>query len=377
MTAVVREIEHATVSIPLARPLQAGALRIESRDYVCVRVTLDSGAWGECFVLTRGLDVGSALDDLFVDAAVGAGTGELALMRKAVRNLGWDGPISRAASVLRLAALDARARGEGVPVWKLLGGAEPPSSKAVYVIGYTAAGEEPGAGDIRDATAAVAAGAKCLKLMAGPGGPEVELARLAALRGALGDEIQLGLDVNGSWSVAEAHAALPRLAEIGLFVVEEPWDYEQGLASFEGLPAERPPLGFGEVSSSILELETLARSGLVEYIRGDATVLGGAEAYCELTPALAASECVLFPHFWPEVHSHLVALAPAGYLLECVLPGADEFGLEGLVVSAEPLIQGGRVVAGGGPGFGFGLDWERIGSRSPRSLSSNVAEGGR
>ncbi len=359
MTAKIAEIEHATATIPLGRALRAGALRIESREYLCVRVTLDSGAKGECFVLTRGLDVGGALTELFAETAIGGGPERLEAMRSAVRNIGWDGPISRAASALRLAALDAWARERGEPVWRTLGGQRAPSSKAVVVIGYTADDEEPGEGDTGAAAAAVEAGARCLKLMAGPGGPDVELGRLRTLRDAVGEEIELGLDVNGAWSVAEAHETLPRLAEVDTFVVEEPWAYEHGLSGFESLPSERPPLAFGEVSASILELEAIAHSGFVDYIRGDATLIGGAEAYRELVPALASSRTVLFPHFWPELHSHLVALAPAGYLLECTLPGGDEFGLAQLIT---PTVQmkDGQIVATTEPGFGFALDWERI-----------------
>jgi len=368
------EIEHATVSVPLERPLQAGSLRIELREYLCVRVTLDSGTAGECFVLTRGLDVGAALADLFAEAAIGGGPERLEALRSLVRNVGWDGPISRAASALRLAFLDARARERGEPVWRTVGGEHAPSSKAVVVIGYTRAGDDPGDADIDDAAAAVEAGARCLKLMAGAAGPTVELRRLAAVRDAVGDEIELGLDVNGAWAVAEAHAALPRLADLGVFVVEEPWAYEHGLSSFDGLPAERPPLAFGEVSSSILELEAIANSGLVEYIRGDATLLGGAEAYRELAPALAASRCVLFPHFWPELHSHLVAPAPAGYLLECVLPESDEFGLARLISAPTALTAAGELVASSGPGFGFALDWEWINHQAERPPTRSPSE---
>lgn len=374
MTAKIAEIEHATATIPLGRALRAGALRIESREYLCVRVTLDSGVKGECFVLTRGLDVGGALTDLFVEAAIGGGPERLEAMRSAVRNIGWDGPISRAASGLRLAALDAWARQRGEPVWQTLGGQRAPSSKAVVVIGYTADGEEPGKGDTAAAATAIEAGARCLKLMAGPGGPDVELERLRTLRKAVGEEIELGVDVNGAWSVAEAHRALPRLAEVGTFVVEEPWAYEHGLSGFDGLPTERPALAFGEVSSSIVELEAISHSGVVDYIRGDVTLLGGAEAYRELAPALASSRCILFPHFWPELHSHLVALAPAGYLLECALPGADEFGLAQLITPALQM-KDGQIVATSGPGFGFALDWERIEHHAKRPPVRTLAEG--
>lgn len=359
MSGRIVEIEWATPSIPLAEPVQAGDLRIDSRQYCCLRVRLESGAAGEAFVMTRGLDVGGALESLFAGPALGGGPDELEAVRSGVRNIGWDGAISRAAAVLRLAALDARAREGDLPVWAELGAAAAPSCTAVVVIGYSKPGEDPRRADVEAATRAVEAGARCLKLMAGPGGPAIELERLAAVRGAIGSVADLILDVNGAWTMSDAHAALPRLAAAGLAIVEEPWPYEHGLAGFDGLPEERPELAFGEISASVIELEALARTGLVKYVRADATLLGGVEAYRELMPALRDAGATLFPHFWPELHSHLVALAPHDYLLECSAPGADEFALRDLLAPGIE-IDDGRIVASSGPGFGFALDWEQI-----------------
>jgi L-alanine-DL-glutamate epimerase-like enolase superfamily enzyme len=346
VSAPLAELEWATAALPLARPLRAGPLVIESREYCCVRATLASGATGESFVLTRGLDVGGAIEQLFAERATSGAP--LDGLRSAVRNVGWDGAISRAASAIRLAALDGAAREQDVPVWRLLGATEPPSARAVVAIGY-------GGDDVRSAEDAVLAGATCVKLMGGRGTPDDDLARLAAIRSVVGDAVALALDVNGGWPLAVARAALPRLAAAGVALVEEPWPYEHGLAGFDDLPAERPELAFGEVSASVIELEALARTGCVEHLRADATLLGGAAAW----RTLAATGVPLFPHYWPEVHRHLIALAPRTSFLECTLPGGGEFGLEQLVAPAVEL-EDGRIVAPAAPGFGYALDWERI-----------------
>jgi L-alanine-DL-glutamate epimerase-like enolase superfamily enzyme len=359
MSGPLVELEWATAALPLRRPLQAGALVITSREYCCVRATLASGAVGETFVMTRGLDVADAVGRLFAARAVGSTAGALDGLRSGVRNVGWDGAISRAASAIRLAALDAAAREQGIPAWQALGAAAAPSARAAVVVGYATPGQDPGDADVRGAQDAVEAGATLVKLMGGAGTPEDDLRRLARVRQAVGAKAELALDVNGAWPQRDALVALPRLAEAGVALVEEPWAYEHGLAGFDGLPAERPELAFGEISASIIELEALAATGCVEHLRPDATLVGGAEAWRRLAPVLAKTGIAVFPHFWPEIHRHLIALVPRASYLECTLPGGDEFGLEGLV-SPGIVLDDGRVVAPDTPGFGFALDWERV-----------------
>ena len=347
-------LEWATAELPLPRPLQAGALTIRSRAYCCVRATLASGATGEAFAMTRGLDVDGALETLVAPLALAGRE-----LRAGLRNVGWDGPISRAASAVRLAALDAEARAAAVPVWRLLGAEQAPSAAALAIVGYLAPGEQPGAGDVREASAAIDAGAAGVKLMGGAGGPADDLERVARVRDAIGDGPALVLDVNGAWSPADARAALPRLAAAGVTVVEEPFAYELGLSAFDALPDERPQLAFGEISASVVELEALLGTGAVDHLRPDATLFGGAEAWRSLGPALAASGASVFPHFWPELHRHLIALAPRVSYLECLLPGNDAFALDGLVTPSAHIADG-RIAADASPGFGFALDWERV-----------------
>src|SRR5262249_39184689 len=196
-------------------------------------------------------------------------------------------------------------------------------ARVVVAIGYWPADCEPddpavAEAEVAEAVAATAAGAGCVKLMAGAV-PEAEPARLRRVRAAIGPGTALALDVNGGWSVDTARDLLPRLYEEGLAFVEEPWPYELGRAGFAAFgDRPRPALAFGGGSSSVVELETLAGSGQVRYLRPDATLLGGPAAFARVLPTAAAHGCVLLPHFWPEVHRHLVATYPGEAWVECV-----------------------------------------------------------
>lgn len=78
----------------------------------------------------------------------------------------------------------------------------------------------PAAQTVEAARRAVEAGYRCLKLKTGPGSSEVD--RIAAVRRAVGPEVALRLDANGSWSEEAAPAMLQTLARHALDYVEQP-----------------------------------------------------------------------------------------------------------------------------------------------------------
>lgn len=375
------ELTWTTVDVPLERPVRAGRLVIDSRQYCCVRVRLAGGALGESFVLTRGLDVAGEIRRRVVPWLMGESGGDIDRLRVGLRNVGWDGAISRAAAAVSLALLDARARAELKPVWRLLDPAprmEPRVELRVpagVAIGYVPVDAEPGDTDVAEAVRAAADGVAWVKLMGGHGEPDVDLARVRRVRRAVGDACGVALDVNGAWPAGVALSYLPRLADEGVSFVEEPWPYELGLDAFDRLSGvQRPPLAFGEVSASVIELEALAATGCVAYVRPDATVLGGGEMFTRALPAFEAHRCTVLPHFWPEVHRHLVAAYPGQSVLECVSRGAGGFGLERFVQGVAE-VRDGVVAVPDTPGFGYQLDWTavtRMSTSEPAVLSNRA-----
>jgi L-alanine-DL-glutamate epimerase-like enolase superfamily enzyme len=362
-TEPLAELTWVTIDVDLPRPVRVGRLVIATRQYCCVRVRLADGSEGEAFVLTRGLDVAACLDRVVRPRLAGA-TIEFDNLRVAVRNLGWDGPISRAAAAVSLAVLDATARAAGKPVWRLLApatqGWAPRVLPAVVAIGYVPVDADESQTEVAEAVRAAEEGAAWVKLMGGHPDPEVDLVRVRRARAAVGPRCDVALDVNGAWPLGLTRNYLPRLLDEGVSFVEEPVAYELGLDVVRGLAdVRRPMLAFGEVSASVIELEALAATGLVDYLRPDATVLGGQEAFVRSLRATSAHGCGLMPHFWPEVHRQLAAAYPGESVVECVAPGAGGFGLERFVGGVARLGDGG-VALPEDPGFGFLLDWAAI-----------------
>ncbi len=76
--------------------------------------------------------------------------------------------------------------------------------------------------DAAGARAAVAAGATAVKVKVGRLPLEADVARVAAVRSAVGPDVRLRLDANGAWTLAEAQAALTAFAPHGIEWLEEP-----------------------------------------------------------------------------------------------------------------------------------------------------------
>ncbi|HET9719426.1 MAG TPA: enolase C-terminal domain-like protein [Solirubrobacteraceae bacterium] len=132
-----------------------------------------------------------------------------------------DPALPQAAAALDLARWDLAGKRAGQPVWRLLGGSQPPLVRLNATIGAEA--PAPAAAQ---ATRARAAGFTCVKVKVGT--PD-DVARVSAVREAVPD-IEIRLDANGAWSVGEAVAMLGRLAPLGIELCEEPVHGEAALA---------------------------------------------------------------------------------------------------------------------------------------------------
>jgi o-succinylbenzoate synthase len=122
--------------------------------------------------------------------------------------------LPQAVAAVDLALWDLAGRATGTPVWRLLGAAAPGS---VAVNATIAAPDRASAA--RAASVARAHGFATVKLKVGVGD---DAGRVAAVRAALGPEVELRIDANGAWSEDEAVRWLEVLAPAGIDCCEEP-----------------------------------------------------------------------------------------------------------------------------------------------------------
>ena len=132
------------------------------------------------------------------------------LMRRTLAN----NPFTRAG--IELAQWDIAGKVAGQPVSQLLGGAVRNEVRTKYSV----SGMEPAkAAEI--AAWAVEQGFTAMKVKVGLD-PATDVARVRAVREAVGDEVLLGVDANGGWSLAAAISVIPRLEDLNIAFVEQP-----------------------------------------------------------------------------------------------------------------------------------------------------------
>src|SRR5213079_3099321 len=112
-------------------------------------------------------------------------------------------------SAVEMALWDIAGKATGKPVYELLGG----KVREFVPTKWSVSGVEPEkAADI--AKWAIAQGLKAMKVKVGID-PESDVARVRAVREAIGPNVKLGVDANGGWAPDVAVKTIQRLREFG------------------------------------------------------------------------------------------------------------------------------------------------------------------
>lgn len=138
-------------------------------------------------------------------------------------------------SAVEMALWDIAGKAAGKPVYELLGG----KVRELVTTKWSVSGVEPEkAAEI--ATRAIKQGFKAMKVKVGID-PDSDVARVRAVRDAIGPSIKLGVDANGGWNLKNAVSTIERLREFKIYFVEQPLPPEEivemaGLRERIGLP---------------------------------------------------------------------------------------------------------------------------------------------
>jgi galactonate dehydratase len=201
---------------------------------VAVRVTLDSGAegWGETYGLVAPKALHALIDDIIRPIVTGRSPFDVQVIWEDLYDLmrvrGYHGGFwLDAIAAVDIALWDLMGQLTGVPLHKLLGGKRRDRIPA-YVSGLP---HPTLKGRVALAQGFIDRGFKAIKIAAVMSYDGVEK-EIAALRQALGPDIELMVDCHWMYSPAEAVALTNRLAAYGITFVEAPCKSEDvgGLA---------------------------------------------------------------------------------------------------------------------------------------------------
>jgi L-alanine-DL-glutamate epimerase-like enolase superfamily enzyme len=322
-------------------------------DTLLVRVDTDQGVtgWGEAFGYSIIESTRAALDTLVGPLLVGRDPTQIAPlmqeMQKRLHIFGRSGPCVYALSGIDIALWDIAGKVAGLPLHRLLGGSTKTHLPAyASLMRYS----DPAA-VARHTEAALKRGFRYIKLH------EIGVDETVAGRDAAGDETPLMLDTNCPWTPTVAIEMARRLADVGLYWLEEPvWPPE----NHEGLADVRSnsgvPIAAGENVATLLEFKNLFELEAVDVAQPSVTKVGGITEVRRIMTLAEAYNVTVHPHspyFGPGLLAtlHLVAAAPQDMLVEHLY-----FDLEASLYGSAAAPFNGNVAVPQGAGLGFDPD---------------------
>jgi len=226
-----------------------------------------------------------------------------------VRGFGRKGVAFQAISAVDIALWDLKAKALGLPLYKLLGACH--DSVPVYGSGgwtnYTEAEL------VREQMSYVEQGYPAIKMKIGKefGQREREdLARLAAVRRAAGDEITLYVDANNGYTAKQAIRVARGLEEREVAWFEEPVlaDDVDGLAQVAR--ATSIPVATGEHEYTKFGFKDLLARGGADIAQPDVGRVGGVTEWLKVAHLAHAFNLPVASHAFAPIHLHLAMATP-------------------------------------------------------------------
>jgi D-arabinonate dehydratase len=255
-----------------------------------------------------------------------------------------------------LAVWDLAGKALNQPVWRLLGGARN------RVPAYGAGGMyQVGKGIdelVAEMVGFVAHGFRAVKMKVA-GAPFAEdVARVTAVRKAIGNEIELMIDANHAWQPYEAIRFTRAIEHLNPYWLEEPvgpWDH-RGCA--EVARALDIPVATGENVSGRYAFRDMIDLRAADIIQADAYICGGLTEWRRIAAYAAAHDLPMAPHGDPIVGAACVGGVPNGSIVEVGLYGGRQTPRPPIV--APIVVKDGYIDLGEEPGFGFKIDRDAI-----------------
>lgn len=335
----ITEVRLGTISVPLRVPFKTALRSVNSVEDIIVEIYTDTGhvGYGEAPPTgaitgdTTGAIIG-ALRDHIIKTIVGRDVDDFENLLQAVNKCIVHNSSAKAA--VDMALYDLYGQLYKIPVYKLLGGGK---NKITTDITISVNSPEEMAADTLNA---VSRGYDTLKVKVGVN-PDIDIARLTAVREAAGPDRKLRIDANQAWTPKQAVRLLNQMQERGLDIefVEQPVP----ALDFEGLKfvTERSyvPVMADESVFSPADAVKIMQMGAADLVNIKLMKCGG--LYNALKIASAAEvygvECMIGCMLEAKISVN------AAVHLACAKNIITKIDLDGPVLCSEDPILGGAV----------------------------------
>lgn len=266
----------------------------------------------------------------------------------------WPGAVtSLALAAIDTALWDLRCRRAALPLYVLAGGAQESVPAWAAEGGWLQLGEDE---LVDGALEAKERGLKGARLELGLPGLAEDVARVAAVREAVGPAFELMADAGQGLALDQALRRARALEPFDLAWLEGalPADDVAGHARLAAATAL--PLAVGASLYSPGQFRDYLARGACSVVRVDAARVGGVTPWLKVAHLAEAFGLAVAPHGLMELHVSLAAAVPNGRWVEHA-PQLDEVALDGVSV------HDGMAIPPEEPGLGIDWDWAAIEQR--------------
>lgn len=261
---------------------------------------------------------------------------------------------SLALAAIDTALWDLKCKKAELPLWKAAGG----SRDRIPL--YTTEGGwlhlEPEA-LVEDALAMQAQGFKGSKIKIGSAHISQDVARLKAVRDAVGAGYEIMTDANQGFVLSEAIRRARILEDYGVAWFEEPLPADDVAAHVDLSRRTSVPIAVGESMYSISQFKDYLQMGAASIVQVDVARIGGITPWLKVAHLAEAFNVMVCPHFLMELHLPLVCAVPNAKWLEYI-PQLDSVTHEAM------RIEDGMAIPSDVPGLGIAWDRDAIAAKS-------------
>jgi L-alanine-DL-glutamate epimerase-like enolase superfamily enzyme len=253
---------------------------------------------------------------------------------------------SIALAAIDTALWDLRCKRAKLPLWRMAGGAQ--RSVPLYSTEGGWLHIETSA-LVEDALAVKEKGFSGAKIKIGRPHVAEDVARLSAVRDAVGPAFEIMTDANQGFNLSEAIRRARHYQELDIAWFEEPMHADDVEAHAQLTRSTSVPIAVGESMYSISQFKDYLVRKACTIVQVDVGRIGGITPWLKVAHMAEAHNVAVCPHFLMELHVSLSAAVPNGRYVEYI-PQLDE------ITHSRMAIENGRAVPSDMPGLG--IEWD-------------------
>ena len=322
----ITKVEAIVLTCPLDKPIMDATYTLPHRSAVLARVDTDEGLsgigeaayFGGPPLITKMIIEKELREYLVGEDPLNIERLWEKMYQRTIKH-GRKGAIIASMSGIDIALWDIKARAAGMPLYQLLGGCYE------QIRAYASAGfYAPGKG-LKELAAEMASyvkeGFTAVKMKIGRLSPAEDIARVKAVREAIGNDIDLLVDGNNAYTSYQAIKIARKMEEYDIFWFEEPVPAEDIAGSAAVAAAIDTPLAAGENEFTRYGFRDLIINKALDIAQPDVTWCGGITEAKKIAAMASAWNITCVPHSFSSAMAlvanlHFSASIPNGLLQE-------------------------------------------------------------